>query len=69
VFVSLVCFFLLLNSAGSVYLLTRANFGRRKKTVFVLAALASLALKLALATRGHNYDLDSYQIVAPLVLH
>jgi hypothetical protein len=69
VFVFLVVFFLILNSGGAVYLLAQANFERWKKTVFALAALTSLALKLVLATRGHNFDLDSYGIVASLVLH
>jgi hypothetical protein len=68
VFVTLVCFCLLLNSGGAAYLLVQADFERWKKTVFVLASVASLALKIILATRGHNYDLESYGIVAQLVL-
>ena len=68
-FVTLVCCCLLLNSGGAVYLLAQANLERWKKTVFAVVALASLALKLILATRGHNYDLDSFGIVASLVLH
>jgi hypothetical protein len=52
-----------------VYLLARANLDRWKKTVFAVVALGSLALKLMLATQGHNYDLDSFGIVASLVLH
>jgi hypothetical protein len=68
VFVSLVCLCLLINAGGAVYLLARSNLERGKKALFAVAALASLALKLALATRGHNYDLDSYRIVASLVL-
>jgi hypothetical protein len=69
VFVTLVCCCLLLNSGCAVCLLARANLERWKKTVFAVVALASLALKLLLATRGHNYDLDSFGITASLVLH
>ena len=68
-FVALVSIFLILNCGGAVYLLAEANFERWKKTTFVLVGLASLVLKLVLATRGHNFDLDSYGIVASLVLH
>lgn len=60
------CF--VLNAGSAAYLLARADLGRGKKTVFAALALASVALKLFLATRGHNYDLDSYRIVAALVL-
>lgn len=67
--VTLACLFLLLNSGGAVYLLAQANLERWKKIVFAVAALISLALKLILATRGHNFDLDSYGIVVSLVLH
>jgi hypothetical protein len=68
-FVALVCSCFLLNSGGAVYLLARANFERWKKTLFAVLALASLALELILARAGHNYDLDSFGIVASLVLH
>lgn len=63
------CGCLLLNSGGAVYLLAHAQLEPWKKTVFALAALGSLALKLTLATQGHNYDLDSFGIVASLILH
>lgn len=69
VFVTLFGVCLLINSGVAVYLVAQANLERWKKTVFAVLALASVALKLALATCGHNYDLDSYEIVAALVLH
>jgi len=69
VFVSLVIFFLILNIGGAVYLLAKANFDRWKLGVFAAASLVSLALKLILATHGHNFDVDSYGIVASLILH
>ena len=63
------CGCLLLNAGGAVCLLARANLDRWKKILFAAVALASLGLKLLLATQGHNYDLDSFGIVASLVLH
>lgn len=67
-FVALVGCCLLVNSIVAVYLVARANFGHGKKTAFAIVALASLVAKVLLATCGHNYDLDSYRIVASLVL-
>lgn len=40
---------------------------RRGTLVFLLVALFSLSTKLWLATRGYNYDFESYNIVAELV--
>jgi hypothetical protein len=57
-----------LNAAGIAYLLARADLSLRRKVLFAAAGLASVALKMILATQGHNYDLDSYGIVASLVL-
>lgn len=68
-FVALVLFFFILMFGGAAYLLTQASVEPWKKAAFAGAALGSLALKLLLATRGHNFDLDSYGIVASLVLH
>ena len=61
------CF--VLNAGGACYLIARARFGRREKRLFALAAFASIALKLILASRWSDYDLDSYKAVASLVLH
>lgn len=68
-FVALVCFCLLLNSVAVVYVLTRTNLDPRGKKLFTAAAFGSLALQLILATQGHNYDMESWGIVASLVLH
>ena len=57
-----------MNVIVAVYLVARANLEPRKKTAFAIVALASLAAKVLLATCGHNYDLDSYRIVASLLL-
>jgi hypothetical protein len=65
---TLVCCCLLLNAGGSVYLLAQAKIERRKKTLFAVAALTSMALKLVLASHWSDYDLDSYRIVSSLVL-
>lgn len=40
---------------------------RRGPLIFLLVALFSLLAKLLLATRGYNYDYESYRIVAELV--
>jgi hypothetical protein len=69
IFVLLVCGWLTLNTGGVVYLLVKADLALRRKMLFGIAALASIALKVILATRGHNYDVDSYEIVASLVQH
>lgn len=56
------------NVAGAVYLVSRWRTGRRRKLIFVGVALGSIVVKLILATRGHNYDVESYNIVGSLVL-
>ncbi|UKI30108.1 MAG: hypothetical protein L6W00_19200 [Lentisphaeria bacterium] len=40
---------------------------RRGLLIFLLVALLSLLVKVLLATRGYNYDFESYTIVAELV--
>ena len=67
-YVTLVWGCLLINALGAAYLLVKGMLAPWKKVVFAATALGSLGLKLFLATRGHNYDLDSFGIVASLVL-
>jgi len=69
VYIALVCCFIVLMAGGAVYLLAQAKIERRKKTLFAVAALVSIALKLTLASRWSDYDLLSYGTVASLVLH
>jgi len=69
VYITLVACCLLLNAGGAVYLLAQAKIERRKKTLFAVAALASIALKLVLARQWSDYDVGSYNLVASLVLH
>jgi hypothetical protein len=54
--------------AGAVYLLAKAKLSARRKVIFTGLAVASIAIKIILAGRGHNYDVDSYEIVSALVL-
>lgn len=56
-------------SGGALYLWVPARFESWKTALFMAVALVSLSLKLNLAAHGHNFDVDSYGIVASLVLH
>jgi hypothetical protein len=58
-----------LNAGGAMYLLSEAKIEQRKKTLFIIAALSSIALKLVLAGQWSDYDVGSYDVVATLVLH
>jgi hypothetical protein len=58
-----------LNAGGAVYLLAKAKVERRQKLLFAVAALASIAAKVVLASRWSDFDLISYGTVASLVLH
>ena len=69
VYIALVCCFIVVMAGGAVFLLAQAKIERRKKTLFAVAALVSVALKLTLASRWSDYDLLSYGTVASLVLH
>src|SRR5882724_1425893 len=40
-----------------------------KRAAFTFLLLSGIALRVYIATFGHNYDLDSYEIVADLVAH
>ncbi len=59
----------MLNAGGAAYLIARANLERRRKALFALAALVSIALKMILASRWTDYDVGSYDIVSSLILH
>ncbi len=68
-YLTLVLCCLVLNAGGAAYLIAQANLERRRKALFALAALVSVALKMILASRWSNYDVGSYEVVASLVLH
>ena len=49
--------------------MAQAKIAGRQKALWAVAAVASVALKLVLASRWSDYDVRSYEIVASLVLH
>jgi hypothetical protein len=58
---------LITEAAIVVRVFLRADFAGRRKAGFAAAMVASIALKLMLAAAGHNYDVESYRMVASLV--
>ncbi len=69
VYLTLVLCCLVLNAGGAAYLIAQANLERRRKALFALAALVSIALKMILASRWSDYDVGSYEVVSSLILH
>ena len=67
IYTLLVCLIAALEFAGVVWILLRSALDVHRKMVFIAAAVGSMAAKLALATCGHNYDIESYGIVAGIV--
>ncbi len=68
-YLTLVFCCLVINAGGAACLIAQANLERRRKTLFALAALVSITLKVILASRWSDYDVGSYEVVASLVLH
>ena len=67
-YITLVACCVLLNAGVAVHLLAQSQFDPRKKKLFVVAAVASTAFKLVLASRWSDFDLLSYGTVASFVL-
>ncbi|MDP3001233.1 MAG: hypothetical protein Q8N47_27370, partial [Bryobacterales bacterium] len=64
---ALVIAFFLLSAAVVPLALRRSALTARRKKSLIAAIVVSVAVKLALATLGHNLDLESYQIVSGLM--
>jgi len=64
---TLVIAFFLLSAAIVPLALRRSALPARKKKLLIAAIVVSVAAKMALATLGHNFDLESYRIVSGLM--
>ena len=47
--------------------LPMSSHSRLKTTIFIVGVLLGIVLRLVVATRGHNFDLESFLIVADIV--